>query len=299
MNLRTYWFIHFPTFKVMKLFTFNITFCFNLDYQGVFMEKPVIVSIVNNKGGVGKTSTVINLAAGLTQQNKQVLVVDLDGQMNLTHSLIGDLPENTLTICEAMIKDKIALTDIIQTTSIPHLDIIPSGEMMFHLEMPSPSALNKTDRLKKILKSSEVDKYDFILIDNAPHIGLATINSLIASHFFLVPVTPDYLPLLGLRNLLNNIDQVKTIHAEIRNLGYLLTMVDRREKISTDIEKILRETFENEVFETVVRINTKFKVCPQKRKSIFEIENQKGKGYMDYLNVTQEFLKRLENMYVH
>lgn len=257
------------------------------------MKKPIIVSVVNHKGGVGKTSTVVNLGAGLAKKNKSVLVVDLDTQMNLTHSLIGDLSEGALCVCDAMIKDKVPLKDIIQKTSIANLDIAPSGESMVNLELQLHSAIGREYRLKKLIGSSKLKEYDYILIDNAPHVGLATINSLMASQFFLVPISAEYLPLVGLRHLLKTIDQIKPLHPEIKNLGYLLTMVDRREGISKDVEQILRETFQKEVFKTVVRINTKLKACPQKRKSIFETEGPKGKGSMDYSNVTKEFLKRV------
>jgi chromosome partitioning protein len=258
-----------------------------------------IVSIINHKGGVGKTSTVVNLAAALAKLDKHVLVVDLDTQMNLTHSLIGDLLEGTPNISEVMIKNPIAITEIIQSTPVQNVDIAPSGESMVNLELELHSAIDRERRLMRALGTPELQKYEYIIIDNAPHIGLATINSLMASHFYMVPVSAEYLPLVGLKHLIRTIDHIKPYHPSLLNLGYLLTMVDRREGISTVVENILRETFQNEVFETIVRINTKIKSCPQRKQTIFDVESSRGKGQEDYLNVAKEFLQRVESARGH
>jgi chromosome partitioning protein len=261
------------------------------------MAESTIVSIINHKGGVGKTSTVVNLAAGLSKLGKSVLVVDLDTQMNLTHSLIGDLPEDAPSISEVMIKNPLTITSIIQKTNVPNVDIAPSGESMVNLELELHSAIDRERRLKRALTMPELQKYEYILIDNAPHVGLATINSLMASQYYLVPVSAEYLPLVGLKHLIRTIDQIKPYHTEIQNVGYLLTMVDRREGISTVVERLLRETFQHEVFESIVRINTKIKSCPQRKETIFDVEGSKGKGQEDYLNVAKEFLQRVEASY--
>ena len=258
------------------------------------MSQSRIVSIINHKGGVGKTSTAVNLAAGLSKFDKHVLVVDLDTQMNLTHSLIGDLPEDVPCIAEVMIKNPIAISEIIKPTPVHNVDIAPSGESMVNLELELHSAIDRERRLMRAFSTPELQKYDFIIIDNAPHIGLATINSLMASQYYLVPVSAEYLPLVGLKHLIRTIDHIKPYHPSLQNLGYLLTMVDRRESISTVVEKILRDTFQDEVFETIVRINTKIKSCPQKKLTIFDVENSHGKGQEDYLNVAKEFLQRVE-----
>ena len=258
------------------------------------MKQPVVVSVINHKGGVGKTSTVVHLAAGLAKLKKHVLVVDLDTQMNLTHSLIGDLPEDVLCISDAMIGSRVAINNIIKATPVANVDIAPSGEAMVNLELELHSAINREHRLKSVLATSELQKYDYVIIDNAPHIGLATINSLMASQFYLVPVSAEYLPLVGLKHLIKTISQIKPYHPTIQNLGYLLTMVDRRESISTDVEGILRDTFQDEVFKSYVRINTKLKSCPQKKQSIFYVEGPICKGHTDYLNISKEFLMRVE-----
>jgi chromosome partitioning protein len=263
------------------------------------MHEPQVVSIINHKGGVGKTSTVVNLAAGLSKLGKSLLVVDLDTQMNLTHSLIGDLPETAPCVSDVMIKNQMPLTSIIQKTPVANVDIAPSGESMVNLELELHSAIDRERRLKRALAAPELQHYDYILIDNAPHIGLATINSLMASQFYLVPVSAEYLPLVGLKHLIKTIDHIKPYHTSISNLGYLLTMVDRREGISTVVEQVLRDTFQEEVFASIVRINTKIKSCPQRKLTIFDVENARGKGQEDYLNVAKEFLNRVERACGH
>lgn len=258
------------------------------------MKKPIVVSVINHKGGVGKSTTVVNLTAGLARLGKKVLVVDLDTQMNLTHSLIGDLEEEAPCISDVMVRQKTRLTDIIQSTMVANLHIAPSGESMVNLELELHSAIGREFKLRQVLESPEVKDYDFVIIDNAPHVGLATVNSLMASDYYMVPVSAEYLPLVGLRHLLRTIEQIKPLHGGIKNLGYLLTMVDRRESISSDVEKILRDSFGSDVFEAVVRVNTKLKACPQTRKTIYDVEKPSGKGHTDYMNVTREFLKRVE-----
>jgi chromosome partitioning protein len=256
--------------------------------------KPQIISILNHKGGVGKTTTTVNISAGLAKLGKKVLTIDLDIQMNLTHSLIEDLNEEDQNITEAILNEKVSLKAIIRKTSIDNLHIAPSGESMIDLDLQLQSAFGRENKLKNILKKDLIKEYDFIIIDNAPHIGLTTVNSLIASDYYLVPVSAEYLPLVGIKNLIKTIDRIKILNPSITNLGYLLTRVDRREGISNDIEKVLRDTFQEDVFKNYIRVNTKLKACPQKKQSIFQAETVKGKGYSDYFNVTRELIERLE-----
>ena len=259
--------------------------------------KTIIISVINHKGGVGKTTTTVNIAAGLAKLGKKVLAIDLDIQMNLTHSLIGDLEENEPNIAEAILNEKVSLKDIVRQTQVENLFIAPSGESMVDLDLKLHSSpVRREFKLKDILKASDIEDYDFILIDNPPHISFTTVNSLISSHYYIVPVSAEYLPLVGIKHLIKTIEEIRPSNPSISNLGYILTMVDRRESISSDVENILRESFPEEVFKWVVRINTKLKACPQKKQTIFQAETQKGKGYTDYLNITKELLKRLERV---
>lgn len=255
--------------------------------------KPIIISVINHKGGVGKTTSTVNIAAGLARMGKKVLAIDLDTQMNLTHSLIDDLEENEQNVSD-VIADNISIKDIIRKTQVDGLYIAPSGESMVNLDLKLHSApVRREFKLKDALEKN-IDEYDFVLIDNPPHISFTTVNSLIASDYYLVPVSAEYLPLVGIKHLIKTINQIKPSNTSLRNIGYLLTMVDRRESISTDVENILRDTFQDEVFQNVIRVNTKMKACPQKKQTIFQMEPAKGKGHSDYANVAKEFLSRLE-----
>lgn len=259
--------------------------------------KPIIISVINHKGGVGKTTTTVNVAAGLAKLGKKVLAIDLDTQMNLTHSLISDLGEHEKNISEAILNEKVSLKSIVRPTQVSNLHIAPSGESMVDLDLSLHSSpVRREFKLKDILKEKDIEEYDFIIIDNPPHISFTTVNSLIASDYYIVPVSAEYLPLVGIKHLIKTIEAIKPSNPSIRNLGYILTMVDRREGISSDVEKILRESFQDDVFKNVVRINTKMKACPQKKQTIFDVENAKGKGHTDYMNVTTELLKRLETV---
>lgn len=259
--------------------------------------KPVVISVLNHKGGVGKTTTTVNIAAGLSRKGKKVLAIDLDTQMNLSHSLIDDLAEDEPNISEAILNEKVSLKAIVKPTGIENLYIAPAGETMVNLELNLHSTpIRREFKLKDVLREKDVADYDFILIDNPPHIGFTVLNSLIASDYYVVPVSAEYLPLVGIKHLIKTIEAIKPSNPTLSNLGYILTMVDRREGISGDVENLLREAFPGEVFESVIRVNTKLKACPQKKQTIFQAETPKGKGHQDYSNLTNELLKRLESV---
>lgn len=256
------------------------------------MKSATIVSLINHKGGTAKTTTAVNLAAALAIAGKRVLAIDLDTQANLTHWLVGDLEESAPTIAECILGDK-SLANILKATNIDNLSIAPAGSSMVDLEIKLQGQIGREFLLKKALESIKKD-YDFIILDNPPSIGLTTANALVASQYFLVPVSSEYLPLVGIKHLLKTISMIQNLNQGLKNLGYLLTMVDRREGIASDVEDILRKNFKNEVLKNVIRINTKLKACPQRRMTIFEMESEKGKGYQDYMSVGKEILKRLE-----
>lgn len=256
-------------------------------------RNTTIISIINHKGGVGKTTSTVNIGAALAQIGKKVLVVDLDTQMNLTHSLIGELNDGDLTITEALLNKKTSVKDTIRRTNAQNLDIIPSGESMVNLELKLQSMIGREVVLKKVL--DQLNGYDCILLDNPPHVGLTTLNSLVASHYYLVPLSAEYLPLVGIKHLIKTISEVQEVNEKLKNIGYLLTMVDKRESISRDVEEVIRQNFKNEVFSSVIRINTKLKGAPQHQKTIFEIEPPKGKGPQDYMRVAKEIIAKLEN----
>ena len=253
-----------------------------------------VISIANQKGGTGKTTTTVNLGAGLALKGFKVLAVDLDIQCNTTHTLFRTLSSDEEGVCEVLL-DKKKIDGIIRQTKTENLYLAPAGESLVDADINLASKVGREQALKKSLNISEVSTFDFVLIDTAPYLGLLTLNALVASDYVLIPVSCEYLPMLGLKWLISAINRVKdNLNSKLEILGFLLTMYDRRERITTDVEDILREQFGDGVFNTVIRINTKFKAAPSEQKTIFQYENRKdGRGTSDYERLTSEVLSRL------
>jgi len=258
----------------------------------------LIFSIVNQKGGVLKTTLTVNLGAGLALKGYNVLVIDLDSQCNLTQSLIGDIGD-TKNISEIILSDgKENIFDVIQKTSVERLHIAPAGESLASAELQMSNIMTRQYLLEKTLQNTFLNKYDFILIDNSPSIGLLTLNSLVASHYALIPISCEFLPMVGLKYIINTIKKVqddKRLNPDLEILGYILTLYDKREAITLQVENMLRERFGDKVFKNVIRINTKAKAAPAKQQSIFHYENLKGRGTQDFKNLTIELIEKLKH----
>lgn len=253
-----------------------------------------IFSVTNQKGGVGKTTTTANLGAGLAIKGYDVLLIDLDIQGNLTQTFIGDIGDST-NICEILLSES-KVDKIVRPTKLKRLDIVPAGETLATADINISSMLGREYLLKNALNSEKVKKYDFVFVDNPPYLSLLTINSLAVSDFIIVPVSCEYLPLVGLKQLLKTIDRIKAkINPKVELFGLLLTMYDKREAITIQVEEILRERFGKDVFNTLIRINTRAKAAPSASETIFEFENFSGRGSEDFSNLTIEFIDRLNN----
>lgn len=257
-------------------------------------KKPLIVSVLNHKGGVGKTTTTANLGAALALQGKKVLLIDLDVQANLTHQMIGDLVENEPNICEAILEEK-PLDGIIRPTTTQGLFIAPAGESLIELDLNLMSRFGREYFLRNsIQQTSGISSFDIILIDNPPYISLATVNSLSASDYYLVPVSCEYLPMLGIKYLHKTVARVQKLNPSLKPLGVALTMYDRRESIAQNVVELLREELAEQVFATMIRINTKIKGSPTLRQTIFQYENDpEGRGTTDYSALAREVMARL------
>jgi chromosome partitioning protein len=259
-------------------------------------NQPIIISILNAKGGVGKTTTTVNLGAGLARRGYKVLLVDIDLQANLTHSLIGDLEHGSRSIAEALIEET-GLQDIIRPTETDNLYLAPAGETLIGVDVSLANAMGREQILRNCIKQTKtIDRFDVILIDNPPYISLATVNSLVASDFYLIPVSCEYLPMVGIKLLNQTIEKVKVkLNPSLQLLGVALTMYDRREGITKQVETILRDELLDDVFRTTIRVNTKFKSTPVERETIFQYEGDtKGKGSDDYEALTSEVIQRLQ-----
>lgn len=263
------------------------------------MKKPAIISIVNHKGGCLKTSVTANLSAGLARAGKNVLVIDLDAQQNLTASLIGPLEyqEGRRTLYDAFIEES-GIDDLIQSTPTPGLDLVPVTEDFAGADLSLVSVVGREFVLKNMLeKTKRLNEYDVILLDNPPSISLVVMNSLVASDFFLVPCSAEYLPMVGLSLLSESIMRMKKIAPNLQPLGVVLTLYSHNERICRHVEQMLRKEIGEMLFSTKIRVNTKAKAAPSVHKTIFEYEkSSKGRGTEDFTKLTEEFLERLSGV---
>lgn len=262
------------------------------------MKKPIIISVVNHKGGCLKTTLTANLAAGLARAGRRVLAIDLDAQQNLTASLIGPVAyqEGVRSLYDAFIEES-GIDDQIQQTPSDGLDIVPVTEDFAGADLSLVSVVGREFVLKNMLqKTAAIQNYDIVLIDNPPSISLVVMNALVASDFFLVPCSAEYLPMVGLSLLSESIVKMKKIAPALQALGVVLTLYSHNERICRQVEQMLRKEIGDMLFETKIRVNTKAKAAPSVQKTIFDYEKStKGRGTEDYTRLTEEFLERLES----
>jgi len=222
----------------------------------------------------------------------KVLLIDLDVQCNLTHMTIGDIESGERTICEAMLEET-GLDDVIQDTSTQGLYIAPSGESLIGLEINLANMIGRENVLAHSLKQTKtLNQFDVVIIDNPPFISLTTLNSLVASDYYLVPLSCEYLPMLGLKWLNRTVEKVKKLNPKLTSIGVALTMYDQRQAITKSVEELVREELGELVFATRIRVSTKHKTAPTVHKTIFQYE-PKGKGAADYMGLTGEVMRRL------
>jgi chromosome partitioning protein len=258
------------------------------------MRQPTIISMVNQKGGVSKTTTTANLGAGLAQRGYKVLLIDLDSQCNLTQSLVGDIDPEQRCVANCMLEET-SLSKVILPTKTPNLFLVPAGEDMTGIDLNLVGVLSREGVLKRCLAKTELSGFEFVLIDTAPYISLLTVNALVASTHYLVPTTAEYLPLRGIERLTQNVQRVKeTLNPQLSLLGVAITQYDTRKAITGQVEEALSDELGEALFSTKIRINTKFSSSPIEQQTIFQYESSKaGKGSEDYEALTSEVLERL------
>ena len=225
-----------------------------------------IISVINQKGGVGKTTTVINLAAGLTQLNKKVLVIDLDPQGNATTGLGLSNVDNSSDTIYGVLNGTREINDIIKKTQFENLDIITSNVDLSGLEVETADDTNRAFILKVKLTSylnNSRGLYDYVLIDCPPSLSLLTVMALVCSNSLLVPLQTEFFALEGLTQLLKTIERIKvSLNPDLKIRGILLTMYDKRNKLSSQVEKEARDYFKEKVYITIIPRNVRLSEAP-------------------------------------
>jgi chromosome partitioning protein len=254
------------------------------------VKGPRIIAVANQKGGVGKTTTTINLATALAAVKQKVLIIDLDPQGNASTGLGVDRNNRRLDTYRVVIGG-VSLKDAVQATSVPGLDIVPAGMDLSGAELELVNMEEREHQLKKAIGDG-ADGYDYVLIDCPPALGLLTLNALIAAQAILVPLQCEFFALEGLSHLLKTVERVQNVfNPGLEIQGIVLTMYDKRNKLSDQVAADVREYFGDKVYKTVIPRNVRVSEAPSYGRPVL-MYDMKCAGSQAYLHLAGEVLRR-------
>jgi chromosome partitioning protein len=252
-----------------------------------------IVAIANEKGGTGKTTLAVNLGAALAIRGRKTLLIDMDPQGNASY-ILAKITDEDPAMYSVLTEKDIALDAIVQPTATEHLDIAPSNLHLAGAELQLATLLGRENALKRKLAADLINRYDVVLIDTSPSLGLLTINALNAADYALIPVSCDFLSLVGLTLLFDTIRLCQDqLGSHIQVLGLVANRYDRREKVSAEVLNALKRQFNTLLFETVIRVNVRLKEAPSYRQSIYDYDPV-CPGAKDHLSLANELIKKIE-----
>jgi len=257
------------------------------------MKKNSFIAVINQKGGVGKTTTVINLAASLSILGQKILIVDLDPQGNATTGLGKSNNDEEKNIYNLLIKKK-NIQEVIQNTKVKNLDVIGSNVNLSGLEVETANDTNRAFALKQIFEKEKdlLSKYDNVFIDCPPSLSLLTIMALVASEELLVPLQTEFFALEGITQLVKTIDRIKVnLNPQLMVRGILLTMFDKRNKLSSQVDKEARNYFKEKVYETIIPRNVRLSEAPSHGLPCV-IYDKTCLGSKSYFNLANEFIRK-------
>jgi len=252
----------------------------------------MIVAITNQKGGVGKTTTAINLAAGLSMKGLRTLLIDLDPQANSSMSFI-DVHGLERSVYDALVEKDVGLADVIvPTTKTPNLSIAPANIALAKVEAKLVGEIDGIYRLKDALEPIR-EQYEYVVIDTPPTLGLITVNALVAATHVLIPIQSSYFALEGTDDLLETIDKVKArANPQLQILGAVITLYDKRTLLARDILGEIRKVFGDKIFKTTISKSVRLEESPAYRESIFTFAPRSSGAY-EYYKLSEEVLSRV------